>query len=75
MQSSWFFKKVDLFFFLLIIQMGVHTPSPLKEEAITLALNGFKKIVNLNCFFLYASNKNEQKSNRNLKAMIGATRT
>jgi hypothetical protein len=55
--------------------MGVHTPSPLKEEAITLALNGFKKIVNLNCFFLYASNKNEQKSNRNLKAMIGATRT
>lgn len=46
------FFEANLFIFLPILQMGVHTPSPLREEAITLALDGFRKIVNLNCSFL-----------------------
>jgi hypothetical protein len=47
-----FFLGVDQLFFLLIIQMGVHTPSPWREEAIALTLDGSRKMVNLNCSFL-----------------------
>lgn len=60
--------EIDLFLFLLVVQKGVHMPPPQEKEAHVPTLNELKLLV------VIASNKNKQKSNKNLKAMMGATR-